>query len=280
MVIPESQITTSPLSTSPTTTTSLPLPVRASGVFGRSRAGTMQDQGPPSPALSTFSTQYSPEGSLSSSLSSLPPNPRSQNSLPRPDYRFPSHDTLLHPRLLPDGLMESVEGCIHQVKDAKCMACDLMPNKRNASNAKFPKRHVQEVHTNPLAVEYAQGRLTPKMDALYIAIAAVRMKSPRAKPRTPPAVITEVNEVMKVMENKLETRPETLAIPAIRAWIHHFTEANMGWWCDRCGQRYTRKASYDRHNCATDSALSGDGSSRSRGRAQPSQEEYSDDESD
>lgn len=198
----------------------------------------------------TTSDQFSYQ--TSSRRAASDPQDRTQPAIT--ELHYPAADAPFYPRALPDGLIQSLDACIRQDRGAQCMACGLMKTKRNMNNAKFPKRHVFEVHTNPLSVLYAQGILSSdsQKDGLYVAIAVLRMKSARAKPRTPPEVLVEANMVIQELQRGVTERSEVMMIPSIRAWIRHFTEASMGWSCNRCGQRYTRKTSYDRHNCAAD----------------------------
>lgn len=203
----------------------------------------------------------SPSGSMGSSASFRTPTPpnvsvQQQGARPRP----------VAVQQLGDGFMEAlIESMTKNAeteegrKKIDCPACVLMPStRRNPAKLVFSKRHVDEVHLNPLALALSKGeQFSPVIDSLWMAMVALKMKRRQVNPDNRPSSVVraEADQLISLLCLPMAQRPSTADLPALRAWGAAYA-AKIGIEqenrkCPHCGKEYSRKSSRDRHNCTS-----------------------------
>lgn len=158
-------------------------------------------------------------------------------------------------RELPDGFMDSLVTCMTKDTETeegsqkvRCLACNLMQTRRNPTDLMFSRRHVSEVHILPLSMMLKRGeKMDARLDALWMALVAVKAKRRRGKP--PQDVRVDADRFIEALKRPIAERPLTMTFPGLRAWGPLLADEIEGWQCPVCLVMYTRKSSLDRHNC-------------------------------
>jgi len=223
----------------------------------RTRAIVQQAQtiaAPTSPSTSS-STQYSGLGSPRSADGSAEPGSFPRSPTPHSPQEQESFVPPTFIRELPDGFMDSLVACMTKDTETeegshkvRCLACNLMQTKRNPTDLMFSKRHVSEVHILPLSMMLKRGeKMNARLDALWMALVAVKAKRRRGKP--PTDVRADADRFIEALRRPVAERPLTMVFPGLRAWGPSLANEIEGWQCPVCFVMYTRKSSLDRHNC-------------------------------